>query len=181
MTEQTIITRIIQEEWRSISQYMNYQVSNIGRIRNISTGRILKPGQNTSGYLQVVLCDNNIRKTSYVHRLVACEFTDNPDNKADVDHIDHNKQNNFINNLRWASKSENNMNRSKKDKPCSSTFKGVSFDKRSQKWWARIKTDTGEKQISLGYFVDEIDAARAYNKKATELFGAFANLNDISD
>ena len=39
-----MITGIIQEEWRSISGYANYQVSNIGRVRNIKSGRILKPG-----------------------------------------------------------------------------------------------------------------------------------------
>jgi len=168
MTEQTIITGIINEEWRSISGYINYQVSNLGRIRNIRSGRILK------NWSKVVLTENNIKKTSKVHRFVAKEFIDNPDNKTEVDHIDHNKQNNCINNLRWASRSENMMNKSKQQKTCSSVFKGVNFDKRSQKWLAQIKINTGK---NIGYFASEEDAARAYNKKETELFGAFDNLN----
>ena len=77
--------------------------------------------------------------------------------------------------MRWASKSENNMNMSKQQKPCSSKYKGVYYDKDKQKWRARITTDT--KTIHIGYFLTELDAARAYNTNATELFSAFAHLN----
>ena len=115
MTEQPILTGIINEEWRSISGYINYQVSNIGRVRNIKSGRVLKlRSMNPMGYTQVALYENNISKTHRVHRLVAREFIDNPDNKSEVDHIDLNKQNNCMNNLRWCSKSENQMNMSKR-------------------------------------------------------------------
>ena len=173
MTERPILTGIINEEWRSISGYINYQVSNIGRVRNIKSGRVLKlRSMNPMGYTQVALYENNISKTHRVHRLVAREFIDNPDNKSEVDHIDLNKQNNCINNLRWCSKSENQMNTSKRQS-CSSIFKGIYFNKAKQKWRAEIKIN-GQK-IHIGYFVDETDAARAYNDKAIELFGAFAN------
>ena len=87
MTEETI--NDIEEEWKTISEWINYQVSNLGRVRNINTGRILKPGHNTSGYLYVALFHESNNKKQYVHRLVAQEFIDNPDTKQDVDHIDH--------------------------------------------------------------------------------------------
>ena len=175
----TLLTGVINEEWRSISGFINYQISNIGRIRNVRTGRILKPRQDKDGYLLIDLCENNIRKTSKVHRLVAAELIDNPDNKSYIDHVDHNKQNNCINNIRWVSSSENSMNRSKTKKTCSSYFKGVYWYKDRQEWKAQIQTNSGRKHI--GYFDSEIDAARAYNTKARELFGEYANLNDISD
>jgi len=57
--ELNFLTGIINEEWRSIDGYLNYQVSNIGRVRNITTGRILKPVETTGGYLQVSLMNNN--------------------------------------------------------------------------------------------------------------------------
>ena len=178
MTEQTMITGIIQEEWRSISEYMNYQVSNLGRIRNIRAGKNLKLRTAPSGYLTISLYAESNLKTHHVHRLVATEFIDNPDNKTEVDHIDHNRTNNCINNLRWALRSENHMNRNKQQKPCSSCFKGVRFHTHSQKWRAEIKIDG--RKIYIGCFANEIDAARAYNDKAQQLFGDFANLNDIS-
>jgi len=112
-----------------------------------------------------------------VHRLVAREFIDNPDNKTEVDHIDHDPKNNCINNLRWSSRAENQRNMRKlQTKPCSSKFKGVYFYNPSQKWRAEITYSLVE-SIHIGYFVDEMDAARAYNTKATELFGEYANIN----
>ena len=71
------------------------------------------------------------------------------------------------------------MNRNKQQKPCSSCFKGVCWKKQNKKLMAQITTDTGQKHIGL--FLSEIDASRAYNTKALELFGEYANLNDISE
>ena len=109
-----------------------------------------------------------------MHRLVATEFIDNPDNKPDIDHIDNNTQNN----CREKKSNNHHMNRNIQQKPCSSSFKGVCFHTRDQKWRAEIRLDG--RKIHIGYFVDEIDAARAYNDKAQQLFGDFVNLNDIS-
>ena len=131
MTEETI--NDIEEEWRSISGYPNYEVSNLGKVRNIKTGEFRKLRSGTDGYLLIVLCENSITKTYRVHRLVAQEFVEKPDNKPVVDHIDHNIQNNCINNLRWCSRSENQMNRNKQHKQCSSKYKGVCYDKDNQK------------------------------------------------
>ena len=71
----------IDEEWRRIDGFINYQVSNIGRVRNANTGRILKPGWGTGGYLKVTLCKDSKKFTCRIHKLVANEFLENPDNK----------------------------------------------------------------------------------------------------
>lgn len=90
------------------------------------------------------------------------------------DHINHDTLDNRRENLRICTTSQNNMNRTKSANK-SSTYKGVCWYYRSNKWMARIKHN--DTRYHLGYFEDEIDAARAYNKKAVELFGPFAKLN----
>lgn len=92
-----------------------------------------------------------------------------------IDHIDENGLNNQKSNLRKASKSQNGSNVGKRQKPCSSKFKGVSWSKQKNKWQVRICIQY--KETNLGLFENEIDAAKAYDAKAKELFGEFANLN----
>ena len=91
-----------------------------------------------------------------------------------MDHKDRNSLNNHISNLRWCTKEENQHNRSK-NKNGTSMYKGVSFHKPLNKWRAYIKHNV--QRIHLGYFNDEADAGRAYDRKANELFREFANLN----
>ena len=173
---------IINDIWRSVSSYPSYQVSNIGRVRNTETGGILKPmlsGRVGHEYFRVCLYDNGVRTDHYVHKLVGTEFIDNPYNKPRVDHINGNKTNNCIENLRWAFDNENNMNSRKTSKRTSSIYKWVHWSKWHNKWKATIVKD--RKAIHLGYFHDEKEAAKAYNDKAIELFGEFACLNDVSD
>lgn len=98
-----------------------------------------------------------------------------------LDHIDGDKSNNGINNLREATRQKNGMNRKKQKshngKPTTSIYKGVSWHKKAKKWRARIRSKGELKH--LGMFTSEIEAAKAYNKAATKYHGKFAYLNII--
>ena len=97
-----------KEEWKQINNYDNYEVSNLGNVRNSKTGRMLKLTCR-GGYLFTGLCKNSNTKTCPVHRLVALAFIDNPENKPQVNHIDKNRLNNNISNLEWITQKENTI------------------------------------------------------------------------
>lgn len=97
-------------EWKVIDKFKNYAVSTNGEVKNIKTGRILKPYDNGTGYCKVDLYNGGIKSKCRIHRLVAEAFIPNPDNKPTVDHIDRNPKNNTVENLRWATQEEQNDN-----------------------------------------------------------------------
>ena len=163
------------EQWMQVSEFPNYMVSSFGRVMNIRTFRVLKPGMNdTTGYLHVNLCKDGDVSNKRIHRLVAEAFILNLTNFPCVDHKDRNSLNNHLSNLRWCTQKENQHNRSKR-KNTSSVYKGVSFDKKANKWRAQIKHN--DTVINLGCFTDEFEAAHVYDRKANEFFGVFAKLN----
>ena len=90
-----------------------------------------------------------------------------------VDHINHNGLDNRKTNLRLCTESQNNLNRRPYGK--TSRYKGVSRHKKTNRYLAAICYQG--KRFHLGTFRDEVDAAKAYDKKARELFGQFAYLN----
>jgi hypothetical protein len=100
----------MNEIWKSISNFENYEVSTFGNVRSIKhINKNLKPFSNEKGYLYVSLMNNNKRYTRSIHILEATEFIPNPENKPTVNHNDGIKTNNYINNLEWATYSENNQ------------------------------------------------------------------------
>lgn len=109
--------------------------------------------------------------TWYMHRIVM----NAPDSMV-VDHKDHNTLNNQKVNLRVCTKAQNNINTSKRPNT-SSKFKGVCYFKSRDKYIAYI--EHASKRTYLGYHKTEEDAAKAYNKKAIEIHGQFAQLNQI--
>ena len=94
-----------------------------------------------------------------------------------VDHANHDTLDNRRANIRKCTPSQNQGNRRKRLRAASSQFKGVYRRKDTSRWCARIRF-VGNLR-SLGYFDEEVEAARAYNVAASELFGEFALLNII--
>eukprot|EP01040_Poterioochromonas_malhamensis_P008755 gene8755-9483_t len=111
---------MIEEVWKVIEEYPDYEVSNMGRLWSWKRNKYMKLTMGNR-YIRVVLSNENQMKGFQFHRLVANAFIPNPDNKPVVDHIDGDAMNNQVNNLRWATFQENSSN-TKKHKP---TITGV--------------------------------------------------------
>jgi len=113
-----------------------------------------------------VVRPNGTRSTQLMHTLITGWFQ--------VDHSNGDGLDNRKENLRKATTSQNHANISKRSSG-SSSFKGVDWHKRTRKWRARVMKNYEDNHI--GYFDNEEDAARAYDRMALIVFGKFAKLN----
>jgi hypothetical protein len=158
------------EEFETIKNFENYWISNYGNVMNEDTGEILKPFINKQGYYKVNLYNNQGRFTKIIHRLVAEAFIPNPNNKKCVDHIDNDKLNNNVENLRWATCQENNFNR-KLNVNNTTGIKGVC--KTNNKWKAYISYNG--KDYYLGLFKTKEEAIEARLNASKKYFGEYMN------
>lgn len=102
------VFNFMEEIWLKIKELDNYEVSNLGNIRN-DKGLVLSSQTTNSGYKIVHLRKKGKRVAKTIHRLVGILFCNPPIDykKMDVDHIDCNKKNNSADNLRWVTKFQN--------------------------------------------------------------------------
>ena len=103
------------EEYRDIDDFPNYQVSNLGNVRNKTRGNVLKPRPVKKAYDYIcyevsITHTDGKQRHGKIHRLVANAFIPKVEGKLQIDHIDRNSANNNVNNLRWCNRSENNFN-----------------------------------------------------------------------
>lgn len=95
------------ELWTDIVGYEGiYLISSFGRVQNAKTGMVLAPKVN-KGYCMVNLYRDHRMKTFSIHRLVAAHFIPNPCHKEEVNHLDEDKLNNYVENLAWVTPKEN--------------------------------------------------------------------------
>jgi hypothetical protein len=169
----------MDELFKQITNYPNYEISNHGNVRNTKTGRTLKIKIRKDNYsevgLPILINGKNKQTWLKIHRLIGLAFIDNPDNKKCIDHIDCDRQNNHVSNLRWATHTENQQN-SSLHKNNSTGVKGVSFQKKLKKFKATIMLDGIS--IHLGFFENLDDAKAARIKKANDVFGNFTHQSE---
>ena len=102
-----------QSEFVQMIQHPNYEmmIEYPHTIRRIDDKKEVSECDNGKGYMCVNLNDNDKRRSCKKHRLIAEQFIPNPDGLPEVDHIDHNRKNNRISNIRWVSHSTNQRNK----------------------------------------------------------------------
>ena len=98
----------MEEIWKTIEDYPDYMISSTGRVKSLKYGKekILAERKHSNGYLRVSIK----RKDFYIHRLVAQAFIPNPDNKPQIDHINTDRTDNRVENIRWVTRNENMNN-----------------------------------------------------------------------
>ena len=162
------------EEYKIIQGFENYEVSTFGNVRNIKTGRILKPLLNKDGYKRTHLKNTDQK----IHRLVASAFIPNPNNKPCIDHIDGDRTNNNISNLRWVSHSENSMNKGLHSNNISGKS-GVHYNKRSNRW--EVKISINKKETYIGSYKTFDEAKFERNRQERIHYGEFRRLQQEID
>lgn len=161
------------EEWKNIINADNYEVSNLGRVRNKTTKYILKPRLTKTGYYQVSIKLNNSQKfiNQYIHRLVAIAWILNPDNKPSVNHKDGDKSNNIVDNLEWTTYKEQQYHRTKilGQKNIGSPKKVGQYNKNNE--LIQIFNSIEEAAASLGKTRVNIDNAIHHYKNQQTAYG----------
>ena len=118
-----------------IQGYPGYLIYDDGRIWSSrkGKGRFLNHVKNQSGYHRIGLWGDGKGKIFTISRLVALHYIPNPENKPDVDHIDRDKDNNHVSNLRWATRQENIDNRGMTIRNTSG-HTHISYQKSKNRW-----------------------------------------------
>ena len=155
----------MMEVWRPVDGYDGYFVSNLGNVR--SPRKILKAQVNkTCGYRFIQLPG---KKNRYVCQLVLEAFKGPRPEGKEADHRNRNKLDDRASNLRWATHSQNNLNKNPRLNTSSGGVKGVTWNKAREKWQAqgsRMYEDGIRRRTTLGYF-DTIEGAATAVRSAS--------------
>jgi len=163
--------------FKELNGWPDYYITNTGLIisKKKRKPRELKQRLGTDGYLAVYLRKDNKTYYKSVHRLLAINFIPNSQNSPNIDHIDRNRLNNDLSNLRWATKSDNERNKSLA-KDNTSGYQGVckSVSKKGNASWRAQWID--EKKRSKSFSVRKFGEneaktmAIAYREKMVDLY-----------
>jgi hypothetical protein len=137
----------MQEIWKPISGYEKYQVSNLGRVIG-SSGKMLKQWIGTTGYWEIALCKNAVKKTQSVHVLVAQAFVPGLQVGYEVDHLDGNRLNACASNLEWCDRRTNIVRCMRRKSGLKSPYPGVYY--RPSRGHYRVMVCSGGKQRYIG-------------------------------
>ncbi len=159
------------ENWATVPNYENYEVSNCGHVRH--GDKMIQPHVITSKQgrqaFQIGLYKNKKRNFFYVHQLMAYAFNlSKPDDAVEIDHKNRDSLDNRLSNIYWVTKSQNQMNKGLYQNNRSG-YRGVCWKKSSNKWVAQYQLSGKKKHI--GYFVDPLEGYKAYLTIMIETYG----------
>lgn len=163
------MTELFETIERAIPGFENYTINCWGRVKNISTGKLLKPCVDGRGYYKVDLYKNGKKKSKKVHRLLGEIFL-KCEKHQQIDHKNGNRTDNHMNNLRICSRQENNRNRK--------NVKGVYHEKKgnNEYWRAQIKYNGKNYGKYFEYTTEGKHLAYRWRiNREIELFKEFAN------
>lgn len=181
--EKHVVVDLEGEIWRDIPEYKDsYQISNLGRVKskervryrklidqNVTyPGKLMKQHVDASGYFRITLCRDGKRILNLVHHLVFWTFNTHIVAKKGyhIDHVNQDQKDNRLENLQHIEERQNYIKRSLCSKK-TSKYVGVCWDKSKNRWLATIRV--GKRQVYLGLFKNEEDAAMAYLNKLKEV------------
>jgi len=143
------------EEWKPVVGFERYAVSDLGNIRR--GNKLLIPGLDTYGYRQINLYRDKARYTRKVYRLVLETFNPNTENKPQIDHINRNRSDDRLENLRWVTASENCRNRD----GCDEDMVGIRWYPKNQTYMVRIMRDGIEHYVGCRKTLDDAKQLRS--------------------
>ena len=147
-----------------------YKINREGEIWSCRYKKLLKQC-NHDGYKKVTLSKDGVAKKKYVHRLLALQFIPNQDNCSCVDHKNHNRSDNRLQNLRWVTRQGNCQNTSLTRRNTSG-YQGVHFCKSHKRWlagWHENKKERSKTFMTL-------EEAKAYRELMVDLYYNRPNL-----
>ncbi len=143
-----------EEIWKDVNDSNGqYKVSNTGKVMSFKRnkdGEIMKGYVDRDNYTSVaiILHNNPKSKPFKINRLVATHFISNPNNYTIVDHIDGNRQNDCVENLRWVNRRHNSLNSNMKSSNTNG-IKGIFYHQKRDQWGATFYTEEGKSSYKL--------------------------------
>ena len=173
--------------FKQIKNFPDYEITDTGIVvsTKFNKRKQLKPGLDRHGYLKVELWVKGKAKSINIHRLVAIHFIPNPEGLSDVDHIDQNKLNNNLNNLRWVTRSDNQRNGPLR-KDNTSGYQGVARSViKAREYWRAYWCDENKKPKVKSFRIDKFGEEEAkamaivHRRKMVDLLYNRVNLTVI--
>lgn len=161
-------------EFENIIGYENlYKINRQGEIWSCLYQKVMKPQITDDGYMFVDLKKDGIRHKGRIHRLLGLQYIPNPDNSPTIDHIDRNKSNNSLENLRWATKKEQANNKTTNivlltEEQQAERIDNIKEYKANWARWNRLKSGDVPLIPVPALRQDEINEARRYENLTPE-------------
>ncbi len=155
------------ENFQDIKDFTNYKINENGEVYSKIRKKFLSSKPN-GGYNRLTLRKDNKGYNKTVHRLLGIQYLPNPNNFPCIDHINRNRLDNSLSNLRWVSYATNSKNKSSK-KNATSSYVGVRKTPNKKKPY-RAETTFQGKKYNIGYYPTELEAYEAYKQYNLEKF-----------